>query len=218
MSLVRDLQRRLERIYGVSVREDVADYLITDPELARQLDTSVDARTVKEKVLVSQNGEEVGITLYLDPGIVGRLVEDDPVRSLHEGNLDDYLLVLEGVSHFLYLAWHIAAERDVTLMELEMQAEVDKYVLTSILLRLQQRDYAPAHLHSVLFDQPSYDSELRPHELARYRDANRYAGKYCHQLEHRYRRRRRGDAMLHDLRHFWRLTHHAKIRHIEHAG
>lgn len=216
-ALLRGLQRRLENIYGVRVGQDVADFLITDADLARRLDRSGTAREAKEKVLLSQDGDTVDIALYLDDGVVRRLHEDDPVRQLHEGNLEDFLLALEGISHFIYLVWHVAAERDVTLMELEMQAEVDKWVVSTLLLRAQRRDYAPARLRSALFDEPDFDHRLAPHELIRYRDANRYAGKYCQQLEHRYRHRRRGHCMLDDLRHFWRLTHHAKIRHIDHA-
>ncbi len=44
---------------------------------------------------------------------------------------------LEGVSHFVYLAWNAGHDKPVSLLELEMQAEVDKYVGSYWLMRRQ---------------------------------------------------------------------------------
>src|SRR5690554_3826609 len=97
------LQKLLERIYRVEVRLDVEDFLITDPELARQLDTSINPRESKEKLLVSQQGDQLDLALFLDASVMARLSEDDPLVSLHSENFVDFLLAVEGVSHFLYL-------------------------------------------------------------------------------------------------------------------
>ena len=54
---------------------------------------------------------------------------------LNENNVADYWTALEGVSHFTYYAWNAARDKPVSLFELELQAEVDKFVTTGILLR-----------------------------------------------------------------------------------
>ena len=46
-------------------------------------------------------------------------------------NLADFWSALEGVSHFTYYAWNAARDKSVSLFELELQAEVDKFVTTS---------------------------------------------------------------------------------------
>ena len=214
------LQRVLERIYEVQVTHDVDDFLITDPALARQIDAGENARDIEEKLLVLQDGDNVDLALYVDRTIVERLAEDDPVEQLHEGNLAAFCTALEGVSHFLYLIWNAVLDRSITQLELEMQAEVDKYVSIATLVAAQQRGRVPTRLHPWLFDNPSFDPVLSDDELIRYRDANHYAGKYCFQLENRYLRPRDGynGDMLNDLRCFYRLTLRDKIRRIETAA
>ncbi|MFO1351794.1 MAG: hypothetical protein U1F68_14435 [Gammaproteobacteria bacterium] len=209
------LQRRLETLYGVSVEHSVDDFLITDAALARQLDTSAEAREVEEKLLVREHGDCLDISLYLDSDLLVRLGADDPTAALHEGNLADFCTVLEGVSHFLYLTWNAARGRSVRCVEMEMQAEIDKFIAILVLAAEQRSLAATGRLHAWLFDQPSYDAALSGAELERYRDANRYAGKYCFYLEQRYWRRQPPSALLGELRNFYRLDLQNKIRTIE---
>ncbi len=42
--------------------------------------------------------------------------------------------MLEGVSHFLCVAHHATHDRQVSLLTLELQAEIDKYVGSFLLL------------------------------------------------------------------------------------
>ena len=90
MSLL-PLQEFLERIYSIAVHHKVDDFIISDPELARTLDRSVNCREVKEKLLVSEDGEFLDLSLYIDPDVLGHLMEDDPIQCLHDGNLNDFL-------------------------------------------------------------------------------------------------------------------------------
>jgi hypothetical protein len=212
------LQKLLERLYRIEIDQAVEDFLITDPELAHRLDSSSNPRKSKEKLLVSQEGEELRLALFLDAGVVVRLTESNPLDRLHADNFGDFLLALEGVSHFLYLIWNANCRRGVSLLELEMQAEVDKFVLTSALWRRQGRRLAPAQIRWYLFDAPSYDAALDQDQRRRYEDASRFAGKYCHRLEHRYLRHSRDAEMMRELRRFYRLSQYEKIRLIDSAA
>jgi len=207
------LQRLLERIYRVQLDYRVDDFLIADPELAAHLDSH--PGQVREKLLVRQRRDALELSLFLDPQVLVRLGSENPFHYLHEGNLEAFLLALEGVSHFLYLGWNARLDREVSLLELELQAEVDKFVATLMLLRRQCRNCAPAPVRIRLFEQCRFDDRLHGENLWRYRHANRYAGKYCWRLEDRYLRRRRVAAMMAELRHFYRLSQQQKIRLIE---
>lgn len=191
------------------------DFVFSDPELANRLDSSANPRSVKEKLLLRQDGEHLDVSLYLAPEVVEHLSEEDPTERLHAGNFEDFLLALEGVSHFLYLIWSAAYNKPVSLVELELQAEVDKYVAAATLLGQQRGGYVPLRLHSWLFDAPVFDKTLRREELQRYRDASHYAAKYCRHLLARYRGSVGSEAILSELRRFYRLPRSAKIRHIE---
>lgn len=211
------LQQMLAGLYRIEVDHSVEDFVITDPELARRLDASVRPRENREKLLVAQEGDEVQLSLYLDAAVLERLHEDCPLAALHGDNLGDFLLALEGVSHFLYLIWNAGFDRGVTLLELEMQAEVDKYVVAAALLAKQRRNLQPVQLWRCLFDSPSFDAALDEEELSRYVDASRYAGRFCIQLENHYLKRNRNAEMMVELRKFYRLTQTGKISHINSA-
>ncbi len=61
--------------------------------------------------------------------------KSSPLVRLNESNVADYWTALEGVSHFHYFAWNAGHDKPVTLLELELQAEIDKYVASYLLLQ-----------------------------------------------------------------------------------
>ncbi len=213
---LKRIQRHLQRIYEVDVPHNVEDFVITDRALLEALGDK--SRNAEEKLLVVQNGDEVELALYLDPEVIDRLSEDDPTDRLHHGNLADFCTALEGVSHFLYLTYNAEYERGVSLLELEMQAEVDKYVSTAMLFGSQGDGRVPRQLYAWLFDDPVFDDSLDEASLKRYRDANYYAGRYCSRIESHYFRQRRPGNLMNELRRFYRLSQHHKIRRIESAA
>ncbi|MDX1607024.1 MAG: hypothetical protein R3202_12580 [Candidatus Competibacterales bacterium] len=215
MAPLERLQQRLQHLYEIELDHRVSDFVITDAALARYLEGDPAARTTPEKLLVRQQGEDLELSLYLDPELLERLAEDDPETGLHGGNLADFCTALEGVSHFLYLIWNAGHGRSVTPLELEMQAEIDKYVLSARALRHHRR--APAQLHYWLFDRALFDAGLSGPELERYRAASHYAGTYCGHLADRYLAApdTADRSLLNELRRFYRLPLHHKIRRIE---
>lgn len=211
------LQRQLERLYDVTVGHDVEDFLIHDPALAARLDAGPAARTVPEKLLVRETGDGVDVALYLEKDLLERLQRDDPTEHLHAGNLADFLTALEGVSHFLYLVWSARHERSVSLLELELQAEIDKFMLAAFLTARAAGGRVPAGLHRLLFDAPVFDPALTAELAERYRAANAYARRYCGWLQRRYLARRGDRELMSELRRFYRLGHHGKLARICHG-
>jgi len=211
--VLAQLQRQLERIYEIEIPHSVDDFLFTDLEVLKNLQghDEFDESVVEERLLVVQDGDHVDVALYMDSEVVNRLTQDDPGSCLHDGNLADYCTAMEGVSHFLYLIWNAGYERGVSRMELEMQAEIDKYVSTAVLFGQQASGRVPSSLHRWLFENPEFDSSLDRVSMERYRDANYYASKYCARLEKRYLRRDGQVGLLNDLRRLYRLTNRAKI-------
>jgi hypothetical protein len=216
--LLTRLQDLISGIYDVSITHDVYDFLVTD---RGRLPAAARSGEADEELLVSESPDqgdgEVGVSLYLDPELLKRLAVADPMVRLHDGNVADYWTALEGVSHFLYLAWNAGHDRPVSLLELEMQAEVDKYVASYWLMREQLPGRFPAELLSLLFERTRIDSRLARGRESLYRDASRYAQKFCRRLEHSLRGARRDSSgeVLAELRRFYRLTNARKVAHIE---
>jgi len=216
--MLRRLQHHLEQIYELEVDYEVHDFLITDPELARALDRGADARETEEKLLLARDGEDLALSLYIDAVVLERLGEKADPATLAQASLSDLCVALEGVSHFLYAAWNSNRERAVTLFELELQAEVDKYVALSRLFFGAEPGGVPSRLRRQLFEHVRFDENLSGEQRSRYRDANRYAGKYCHALETRWRGRPGHPPMVNELRRFYRLPQGGKLRLIESAA
>src|SRR4029077_11017890 len=171
--LLSRLQDFIGGIYDVRVAHDVYDFLVTDrarlPRVAR-------GGTADEELIVAEGGAELALSLYLDPALLARLAQADPLERLHEGNVADWLTALEGVSHFLYLTWNATHDKPVSLLELEMQAEVDKYVASHWLLRHAVPPPFPAELRRVLFERTRVDPRAAAAGRADlYREASRYA-------------------------------------------
>jgi hypothetical protein len=215
--LLRELQNRLAGLYDAPAEHDVYDFLVTDAAHAAALQGAGAAPQTDEQLLVVEEEDGVGISLYLDRAVIERLAERCPLRSLSEENLADYCTALEGVSHFHYLVWSAGRARHVSLLELELQAEVDKYA-SALQLMLQQREGRfPADLFERLFGRVTFLPHLPTHERMRYEEAHRFAARFCRRLEERFLKRRqaRPEALLGELRTFYRLGRHAKLRHAE---
>jgi hypothetical protein len=212
--LLRDLQHLLEGVYGIDTGADVCDYLVTCPVALRALDDDSGSRDIEEKLLLEQGDGELALALYLDRALLGRLADMDPRDRLCGRNLADFCTALEGVSHFNYVAWNAALDKPVTLLELEMQAEVDKYVGARILLARQGAGDIGGRLIERLFDCPAFDTRLGAEERQRYEDACQFAGRYCHSLENRYPAGPSDNDMVRELRAFFRWAQPAKLSHI----
>lgn len=213
--LLSRLQTLLAGIYDLSLGDDVSDYVITDRTL---LPESAPCSGADEQLFVESGcaSREIGLALYLDPALLERLGDADPTDALHVGNVADYLTALEGVSHFVCVAWHASHGRDVSLLALELQAEIDKYVATYALLRRQAPRRFPAELHDLLFTRTRVDPALAGERAGLYRKASTHAARYCRKLEHRLRRDgTAGDvlpgALRAELMRFYRLPETRKL-------
>ncbi len=199
------VQRHLERIYAIAPGCHAEQHLVSaNPGRG-------ECWRPEEQLLVRERGEEMELGLYLAPRLLERLQRDDPLQQLHDGNLADLCLLVEGVSHFLGVAWHAVRERPVTCLELELQAEIDKYVLALLIAARQGHGRMPRGLHRRLFHQARIAPNLPHHERQRYHRASHYAAHYCRYLERRHLRRGGPADLVRELRHFYRLHQRAKL-------
>lgn len=213
--ILRRMQALLAGIYDLPQSHDVYDFLITDPATLPAA-----RRQGDEQLLVATRDDGIALALFLDAPLLRRLEDTDPTAALHVGNLADCLTALEGVSHFIYLAWNAGHDKPVSLLELELQAEVDKYVASFWLLRAQNPRRYPLELHRLLFERARVDARLAGERVGLYATANRYAARFCRRLEAVLcASGRAGHAQavqaLAELRRFYRFTSARKLAHIE---
>lgn len=205
------LEALLTGIYDLDTGCRVEDFLVTDRQ---QLPGECRDAPGDEQLFVSTVGDELCISLYLDPALLERLDRHDPSERLDADNVADCWTALEGISHFLCVAHHAGHDRPVSRETLEMQAEIDKYVASVALLRRTHPRRFPAELHSLLFRRARVDPTLAGRHESLYRRASRLAARFCARLEPRFRAlcRHEDGGWLSDLRRFYRLSDVGKFR------
>src|SRR5215470_12497158 len=157
--LVDVLQDQLEAIYDIECPR-ASDFLL-HPEQAELLRRP----RADEELWVHEGEEGLEVGLYYSPGLRSRLAD----RSLRDPawlapGLDAYCRLAEGVSHFLYLARAAALGRTLSMLELEVQAEVDKFASLVLHHWPSLQGAAGARLHARLFRDVSYRPGLAPEE------------------------------------------------------
>ena len=199
--VLNTLQGVIQQVYEIDLRHRVADFTTSDPAFARQFGSP---HQPMEQLIFREDGDDLDVSLYLDHRVVDALddLPDD------QASINMVCLAVEGVSHFVHFCWRSQHRIDVSLLELEIQAEVDKYVLLTDL-------YDDTGMHRRLFERHRYQSGMSRQLRERYRSANRFAAKYCRKLERNYIRPGRTSEMLNELRRFCRKSQRQKIHAIQ---
>lgn len=143
---LRRIQKRIERYYALETAPDVVDF------------ATASADGQREVLLVKESDVALELALLV------------PAAAPRAGANDLWLQLLEGVSHFVFVAERARTGLPATQLELELQAEVDKFVFLALEPGLAHRESA-LELHRRLFSEPSFlhgpDTELgRRYRLA----------------------------------------------------
>jgi hypothetical protein len=210
--MLDSILHHIDRVYVLDLNVDIRDFLVSRETCAR-----LGADPSRGSVLVRQErDEEVELGLYIGEADLERLKKVDMASApMSAASFELLLLAIEEVSHFAYLAFSASREKKVTELELELQAEVDKYVTFSLLYASENGGRIPRDLLDRLFSdfavRPDLDSERRERYLA----ASSLASRYCSAVVQEALERERGLAsLLAELRSFYRLGQRGKISRI----
>ena len=179
------VQASIEGFYGIERVADVGPFVARAEEGER------------EKLLV-RNADDGAIELMLH---LPELTRD----------LDGVCQIIEGVSHFVYVATRASQDRATTALELEIQAEVDKWVVLAGDVEMLDVEKSAA-LRERLYERVVFvhieDSELGQ----RYRVANRAALRFLRRMERTHVAERRFADLRRELNEFFRSGQEEKLR------
>jgi hypothetical protein len=161
-ALLSTFQRRISAYYALDTTLDVTDFVraVGDHE--------------REALLVREQEDLVEMALLLPQRL---LTEDAPTIDA-----DGVLQALEGVSHFVYLTERVRQELPTTQLELELQAEVDKFVFLA-LTGDRTGHVERSALHRCLFERVRFLHDENTEQGQRYRLANDLAARYVRRFE-----------------------------------
>ena len=152
----------------------------------------------------------VRVSLYFPDRLIRELERHPPSRDLHRANVDAFAAFVEEIDHLLLLASRAPGGPALTLLEMEIHANVTKdLVLRHFLARLGGLRRLPAEavawVRYHLFHKPRY-ADPDPTVRRRYEEAARFAVRYLRRLDRLPAARR-----IADLRRFSRMSHHQKL-------
>lgn len=194
-SLLSITQGLIERTYGtVTGVDDISRFVIGDRGYRRLATRHSIVRGVEEpgqggvaepgsdplpQVLIRSLDRGAALAVYFPDEMIARLERHPPTQTLHAGNVDDFAAFVEEIDHFLVIAHGLSQDREITLLELEIRANISKeLVLKHFIGRLSgqvrldpaQRQWVRFHL----FEKHCYiedDDRVR----SRYEEARRHA-------------------------------------------
>ncbi len=194
LAVARAIQERLGRLYQLDDALEVTDFAsVGEPE--------------DRETLFVREPEPGALEIHLRVPRLGARA-----FSLTDGDsLDRMCQLIEGVSHFIYVTDRAQQDRTATQLELELQAEVDKYVVLSAALAPLSVISSRA-LRARLFDDPHYMHEASSEQGERYRFANGLAARFTRRLEERHLPSGDFGALRAELRRFFRMGQGDKLR------
>ena len=213
-ALLDQLQALVAQINDVPVECSVSRFHLPERNRCATLLGRPLAMEEDEQLLIQDGDGEAALALYVDAAVLRRLARRSPLHELCDDNLGDFCTVLEGVSHFQYVVWCAERSRQLSLLELELQGEVDKYAAAVCLLLRQGRHGLARGVHRRLFEDVRFLPGLAADILQRYVEAHRAAAHFCAALERRFLRPRhfRPERWLRAVRECYRRSHHQKLR------
>jgi hypothetical protein len=186
-AMAAKIQGALERLYGLDRIADVVDFVD-------------DAGLGDREALLLREAEDGGIELRV---LLPRLEADV--------GLDTLCQIIEGVSHFVYVVERARVEREATQLELELQAEVDKWVVLAASMNAFDASGSAA-LRTRLYERVRFSHDETTELGQRYRLANEAAHRFVRRLERRYVSAARFGELRRELRRFFHVGQEEKLR------
>jgi hypothetical protein len=196
------VQGALERVYQLDRVADVGDFL-----------HGAEAGEREALLLREANDGALEMTLRLPP-LRPPMTDGAGASSrppMGGADLDAVCQIIEGVSHFVYVVECARTERGATQLELELQAEVDKWVVLAASMRAFDVERSEA-LRSRLYECVSFEHDGETERGERYRVANSAAHRFVRRLEREYVGGARYREMRSELRRFFRVGQEEKLR------
>ncbi|HIA01433.1 MAG TPA: hypothetical protein EYN06_09070 [Myxococcales bacterium] len=185
MRFLNTIKDSLESVYRLESEFQLQDYVVPRSEMG-------DINDTPEQLLVREQGDSLEMALVLDDELIN-----------HEGpfDLDRFCQCAEGISHLLYLSHVALCGKQVSQLELELQAEIDKFVLCMFALRGQSIDL----ITKLFLSYELRDSVTCTKAAQRYDEANRLALGFCRYLDVNFVQSEQTDALLRLLRRVYRM-------------
>lgn len=209
--LLNQIQLQLQDRYDLDIPYCIEEFVSSDRRVAAQLadtheNTGLERPKVDEEVVfIEQHRDSLEFTVYFDEQLLESVAQS---RS----DLDGVCTVVEGASHAVCLLWHAHNDRQLRPVDLELQAEIDKFV---VLMETITDSATRQALHRRLFSHSRILPDAGSALYERYKVANSLASDYCQWLSYRFIDGNNRAELNGELSRFYRLSGRAKFDYIQ---
>jgi hypothetical protein len=204
--LLEQLRGLIERTYGFdSGLGDLGRYVVGNAGYrlfyaGRGAATRVGSSTARARTLVRDGAGVLRACIYYPDELIETLERQPPQHGLCEDNVDAFSTLVEELDHLLLIVLRRRQARSVSLFELELQANVTKYLVLSRFLAAGRPRLAAserAWLRHHLFEKGRFVDD-DPEIIERYTQAARCGVKFLDRLPDSPRKRLRLLRRFHD--------------------
>ncbi|MCC7460617.1 MAG: hypothetical protein IT286_04865 [Proteobacteria bacterium] len=161
--MIHILQKKIEKIYRLSSCPEAQQYVLSPKQFKKLAKSSNNPQ-----VIYQDEGDDMSLGIYLGSNLFKRIKQKSRIFSFQ-----DFCVMSEEISHFIYLIWSKSNGKTINLLDLEVQAEVDKFVLASDFFGSKKQ------IFQKMFKNFNMRQNLREDEQERYYTANRLGKKFA---------------------------------------
>ena len=203
--IVEETYQLLMALYNFDPKLKISDYLIDEQKSIAA--TKINHAGLQDEVFyIQQNGSEFDLGLYLNPDFI-EILDNTKHPQRH---VNKFSCVVEGISHFLTFCHRAQNGKSISALELELQAEVDKFLLLHLYALKNEHEASP-EFFDWQFDDVFYVENLSEELKDRYRSANQLAAHFCNRLRKKCFYPRNMHELLKEIRPFFHANLSEKV-------
>lgn len=206
---IRKIDQAIKSLYHLESCYNAADFLLRKPAISAQM-----VREVQGSMYLVSEGETLSIGIYFHPKVRTELSEyprwRDGAWTLDQKNA--FATASEEVSHFHYFLYHSNQGRQVSQFELELQGEIDRFLLLFFNESNPEKKFED--LFESVFSNFRWVNGLSEEEKERYQDAHQYAKKFTLSLREKLKTKAGILKTVEFLRKYYRLSSMDKMSYL----
>lgn len=163
--MIQLIQKKIETFYRLNEFPEANQYLLSNAQL------SLFEQNPSPQVVFQESEEDVLLGIYL-----GEKIQTNLQKPIKTFSFQDFCVMAEEVSHYIYLVWSKSNGKKLHLLDLEVQGEIDKFFLAKEIYKSHDRSFER------IFSEFSLREDLTNEARNRYIEANRLAKKLVQHL------------------------------------
>ncbi|MBY0370058.1 hypothetical protein K2X33_05190 [bacterium] len=200
MKVLSEIERALKRLYNLDSSLQVQDFLVQKPLPGTIAPGALYVCTP------DQASDDLNIGVFLHSNILEQLALPSG-ESWSGPQLAAFGVAAEEISHFHYIAHHAPQGRGISQLELELQGDIDRFLLTFFAQLSSSGQTEPEvfePLFEKLFESFTLVERLTSEQKERYLEANRVAKAFLNKNASDLKDRRKHPRFLKLAREFYR--------------